>query len=164
MSLVSRNELPEPWRSALEPKGVHSKRGLATKVGIAPQTAKRLIDGEGSPSQSTVAAVADSLFNGDRTRVWELAGYGRRDYGDWQLPPEASQLGPEQRAAVLAVVRAMLPPDARRGEGDDRDAASMNTDDDRHLRAVAEEGSAQDADVVEEKARQARRRQTAQDD
>lgn len=117
---MSREPLPEPWRSVLEPKGIGTKRGLATKVGISPQTAKRLIDGDGNPSAETVALVADELFNGDRTRVWELAGIARQDHGDWQLPPEASQLDPEQRAAVLAVVRAMLPPDARRGDGDAR--------------------------------------------
>ncbi|MCW2843897.1 MAG: family transcriptional regulator [Nocardioides sp.] len=111
---MSREPLPEPWRSALEPKGIESKRGLASRVGISPQTAKRLIDGIGSPSAETVARVADELFGGDRVRVWELAGIAREDHGDWALPPEASQLDPDQRAAVLAVVRAMLPPDARR--------------------------------------------------
>lgn len=113
---MSREPLPEPWRSALEQKGIESKRGLASRVGISPQTAKRLIDGIGSPSAETVARVADELFAGDRARVWELAGIAREDHGDWVLPPEASQLDPDQRAAVLAVVRAMLPPGARRGE------------------------------------------------
>lgn len=124
---MSRDPLPEPWRTALEPKGIHSKRGLASKVGISPQTAKRLIDGEGSPSHQTVAAVADAVFNGDRNKVWELAGIAREDHGDWNLPTSlTSQLDPEQRKAVLAVVRAMLPPDQRRGDGDDRDATPMN--------------------------------------
>lgn len=121
---MSRDPLPEPWRSELEIKGIHSKRGLATKAGISPQTAKRLIDGEGSPSHATVAAVADAIFDGNRDRVWELAGFERQDHGDWSLPPEASLLDPEQRAAVLAVVRAMLPPEQRAGDGDERDAAS----------------------------------------
>lgn len=113
---VSRDELPEPWRTALERKGISSKRGLATKAGVSPQTAKRLIDGIGKPSAETVAAVADAVFGGDRTLVWGLAGQNRQDYGPWELPPEASQLDPEQRAAVLAVVRAMLPAEARGGE------------------------------------------------
>jgi hypothetical protein len=124
---VSRDPLPEPWRSELEIKGIHSKRGLATKAGISPQTAKRLIDGEGSPSHATVAAVADAIFGGNRDRVWELAGFERQDHGDWSLPPEASLLDPEQRAAVLAVVRAMLPPEQRAGDGDDRDATSTSS-------------------------------------
>lgn len=119
---MSRDPLPEPWRSELEIKGIQSKRGLATKAGISPQTAKRLIDGEGSPRPETVAAVADALFDGDRSKVWELAGFDRQDHGDWTLPPEASLLDPDQRAAVLAVVRAMLPPEQRAGDGDDRDA------------------------------------------
>jgi hypothetical protein len=129
---VSREPLPEPWRSALEPKGIESKRGLASRVGISPQTAKRLIDGIGSPSAETVALVADELFNGDRARVWELAGIARQDHGDWVLPPEASQLDQDQRAAVLAVVRAMLPPEVRRhgpdtdtGTGTDTGAAPL---------------------------------------
>lgn len=124
---MSRDPLPEPWRSELEIKGIHSKRGLATKAGISPQTAKRLIDGEGSPSHATVAAVADAIFGGNRDRVWELAGFERQDHGDWSLPPEASLLDPEQRAAVLAVVRAMLPPEQRAGDGDDRDATSTRS-------------------------------------
>lgn len=169
---MSREPLPEPWRSALEPKGVHSKRGLATKAGISPQTAKRLIDGTGSPSHETVVAVADALFGGDRNRVWDLAGVARQDYGEWQLPPEASQLDPEQRAAVLAVVRAMLPPDARRGDGSGRDAAPMKMDrreptvravlaaQEQHLRAVAQEGNPDDADIVDEIAARERARQT----
>jgi hypothetical protein len=124
---VSREPLPEPWHSALEAKGIESKRGLASRVGISPQTAKRLIDGIGSPSAETVARVADELFGGDRARVWELAGIAREDHGDWVLPPEASQLDPDQRAAVLAVVRAMLPPDARsRQPGRDDDAVALS--------------------------------------
>jgi hypothetical protein len=99
----------------LELKGVTSKRGLATKVGVSPQTAKRLIDGIGRPAPETVAAVADALFAGDRDRVWELAGFAHRDHGDWVLPPEASLLDEEQREAVVAIVRAMLPPAMRRG-------------------------------------------------
>jgi hypothetical protein len=123
---VSREPLPEPWRSALEPTGIESKRGLASRVGISPQTAKRLIDGIGNPSAETVARVADELFDGDRARVWELAGIAREDHGDWVLPPEASQLDADQRAAVLAVVRAMLPADVRhRQTGEERGAVPL---------------------------------------
>lgn len=118
--------MPTPWRQPLEVKGITSKRGLAARAGISPATASRLIDGVGTPSVETVAAVADSVFDGDRDRVWALAGFDRRDSGDWTLPPEASLLDQEQRAAVLAVVRAMLPPDQRTGDGDvDRDATPM---------------------------------------
>ena len=106
---MNRDTLPEPWRSALERKGISSMRGLAAKAGVSPQTAKRLIDGTGMPSYNTIVAIADAVFDGDRGYVWELAGVERQDFGDFQLPPEASQLDPEQRAAVLAVVKAMLP-------------------------------------------------------
>lgn len=142
---VSRDPLPEPWRSALEPKGIHSKRGLASKIGVSPQTAKRLIDGIGSPSSDTVNAVADEFFNGDRAKVWELAGLARQDHGDFRLPPEASQLDPEQRAAVLAVVRAMLPPGSRRGEHGGDTAAIAN--DELEARRGSEPGARQQAEV-----------------
>lgn len=125
---VSREPLPEPWRSVLEIKGISSKRGLATRAGISPQTAKRLVDGDGQPSPETVAAVADAVFDGDRTKVWELAGTQRQDYGEWKLPPEASQLDPEQRKAVLAVVRAMLPPEARKRGEHGGDTAATNVE------------------------------------
>lgn len=123
---MSRDPLPEPWRTELERKGISSKRGLASRVGISPQTAKRLIDGEGQPRPETVAAVADEIFGGDRTKVWALAGHQRQDHGEWSLPPEASQLDPEQRKAVLAVVRAMLPPEVRKRGDDGGDAAATN--------------------------------------
>jgi hypothetical protein len=171
---VSPDLLPEPWRSALETKGVRSKRGLATKAGIAPQTAKRLIDGEGRPSAETVAAVADALFAGDRDFVWGLAGLAHADHGDWELPPEASLLDPEQREAVLAVIRAMLPAGARHlTPVEDKDQRRARTEptvagvreaQESHLRAVAQDGDPAHADAVDELARQARREQTGKDD
>ena len=121
---MSRDPLPEPWRSELEKKGVISRRGLAEKAAISPQTAVRLVDGVGQPSAETVAKVADAFFGGDRTHVWKLAGFSRRDHGEWGLPPEASLLDEDQRAAVLAVVRAMLPDEVRK-QGDGDEAAPM---------------------------------------
>lgn len=121
---MSRDPLPEPWRSVLERRGIHSKRGLADKAGISPQTAKRLIDGIGRPSVETVQAVADTVFAGDRDYVWRLVGFDVQDHGEFVLPPEASLLDQEQRDAVLAVVRAMLPQDAKRG-GSGGDTTAM---------------------------------------
>lgn len=103
----------------MEIKGIHSIRGLAAKAGISPQTAKRVIDGTGDPSFETITAIADALYGGDREPVYALLGDRRQvDHGPWQLPEEVtSQLDEEQRAAVLAVARAMLPADVRkRGE------------------------------------------------
>jgi hypothetical protein len=131
-------ELPEPWRSALGPKGVHTRRGLATKAGIAPQTAVRLVNGQGTPRPDTIQAVADAFFGGDRNRVRELAGISGRDYGDFKLPPEASLLRPDQRDAVRQVIQAMLPGGAEGGEGNDRDDALMREELDPIEPTVAE--------------------------
>lgn len=116
---MSREQLPKPWQTAMERKGIDSIRGLAARAGISPQTAKRLIDGTGRPSYDTVVAVAKVLFDGQNSGVYELLRDPRQDHGPWELPQDVvSQLDEEQRAAVLAVARAMLPAEVRKG-GDD---------------------------------------------
>lgn len=101
-------ELPDPWGSELGPRGIHSYRDLAAATGVGVETVRRLVTG-GRTSASTVNTVADALFNGDRNKVWSMYGVGVRDYGDWQLPPEASLLTDKQREAVLALIRVMAP-------------------------------------------------------
>ena len=105
-------ELPEPWASALGPKGIHSYRDFGKAAGIAHETARRLCNA-GSTSSKTVNAVAETLFGGDSTKVWAMYGAAVQDYGPWELPPEASLLRPDQRSAVLAIVKAMLPRDPK---------------------------------------------------
>jgi hypothetical protein len=98
--------LPEPWRTALAQKGIHSMRGLASRAGISPQTAKRLIDGTGSPAVSTVEAVADGVFGGDRGFVWNLIGE-EREHEPYEPPPEVALLTARQRRALDELIRAM---------------------------------------------------------
>lgn len=118
---MSTDQLPEPWGPILEAKGIHSYRDLGAAIGVAPETARRLVRGD-STSAATVTKAAAALFAGDRSRVYELHGSAHVDYGPWSLPPEASLLDREQRAAVLAIVKAMLPKDVRRVVRDqDRD-------------------------------------------
>lgn len=102
------NELPGLWGFALGPKGVHSYRDVAAKVGISAGTAHRLMTG-GATSGDTVNKVADALFDGDRDAVWKLRGSSRRDYGDWSLPAEASLLSPAQRDAIRELIQVMVP-------------------------------------------------------
>lgn len=125
---MSRGELPEEWAKALERRGVASIRGVATAAGVSPMAASRLVKGEPT-SAHTVRQVADALFDGDRNTVWELHGSSLRDYGDWQLPEEASLLNDEQRAAVIGIVRAMLPPDVRGGGAGVKRAAPTSSPD-----------------------------------
>lgn len=111
------NELPEPWATELAPKGIHSYRDLGAAAGIAHETARRLCT-SGRTSAATVNKVAAALFGGDSTKVWALYGAPLRDHGPWELPEEARLLDEEQRAAVLAVVMAMVPKEVKRGGGD----------------------------------------------
>jgi hypothetical protein len=111
------NELPGEWGELLGPKGIHSYRHIAARVGISAGTAHRLVTG-GATSADTVKQVADALFDGDRDLVWRLRGSRRRDHGDWTLPAEASLLTPAQREAVRAVVVAMVPAEHEESDGD----------------------------------------------
>lgn len=81
-------------------------RGLAAKAGISPQTAKRLIDGTGSPAVTTVEAVADRVFSGDRGVVWHLIGE-EREHEPYEPPPEVALLTARQRRALDELIRAM---------------------------------------------------------
>lgn len=116
------SELPGEWGERLGPKGIHSYRDMATAVGdgVATATVYRLVVGSAT-SAATVNKVADALFDGDRDLVWRLRGSRRKDHGDWDLPAEASLLTEEQRAAVVAVVKAMVP--AEQDEGGEGHAA-----------------------------------------
>lgn len=122
---MSKEELPEHWADALERRGVASIRAIARKAEISPMAASRLVKGEPT-SAKTVRQVADALFDGDRNKVWELHGSALRDHGDWQLPEESSLLTDEQRAAVVGIVRAMLPPEVRGGGAGAKRAAATS--------------------------------------
>lgn len=109
--------LSATWQQAFLDAGALSAptiRGIAAKADISPMAASRLVKGE-SVSVATVNAVAAAWFGGDRNRVWELHGSSVRDHGDWGLPDEASLLTDEQRKAVVAVMRSMVPQEVRGG-------------------------------------------------
>lgn len=86
---------------------LHSIRDLATALNVSPQTAVRLVFGEHS-SRETIEAAAE-LLGVPTTRVREMRQ--ETPLQPFRLPPEADQLGQKQRAAIVAVVRAMLEPD-----------------------------------------------------
>lgn len=117
-------ELPGRWGELLGPRGVHSYRDLEARTGIPKGTLHRLVTG-GATSAETVNRLADAIFDGDRDLVWRLRGSRLRDHGDWSLPAEASLLTEAQRAAVLAVIQAMVPVEQEERDGDDRTAAPM---------------------------------------
>lgn len=122
---VTRRDTPEQWLPLLERQRIHSARQLAEQLGISPQTATRLLHGE-QTSEETITAAADLL----RVAPAEI----RRLRGEVVLPPfrlpaDADKLTPAQRAAVRAVVRAMLQPT---GEADP-DATELQARGEQHL-------------------------------
>lgn len=123
------NELPGEWGRRLSPRGIHSYRQMADAVsavtgeGISQGTMHRLVVGKAT-SAETVNTVADALFGGDRDLVWRLRGSSRQDHGDWSLPADASLLNKDQRNAILAVIRAMVPAEQEGGGEHDRSAAT----------------------------------------
>ncbi len=120
-------ELPEPWGSELGPKGIHSYRDLAAATHVGHETLRRLVTGA-STSVETVNKVADAVFDGDRNHVWSLRGADVQDFGDWRLPAEASLLDDDQRAAIVAVVKGMVPVAVKRKELRNRaDRSAPNT-------------------------------------
>lgn len=144
-------ELPGEWGKRLGPKGIHSYRDLAARVGhgISQGTMHRLVTGKAT-SADTVNKVADAVFDGDRDLVWRLRGSRRRDYGDWTLPPEASLLTEEQRSAILAVVQAMVPAEQEEVTGNAEHPAAMNQPGSGPgLRAVAAGGSTSEDEIAE---------------
>jgi len=104
-------ELPEPWGAALGEKGVHSYRDLAERIGGSPAKAHRLVRG-GGVSDATIQKVADEFFGGDADRVQKLRGSSLKLYGPWKPPDAAHLLNPDQRRALSAFIKAMVPEEA----------------------------------------------------
>lgn len=103
------DEIPEPWRGAMEAAGTYSIRDLARKANLGTSTVSKLIYGRSSTSERTMQAVADSL-RVEVPTIREWASAARGEAGPFSLPPEANRLSRRQRAAVIEVVRAMLEP------------------------------------------------------
>jgi transcriptional regulator with XRE-family HTH domain len=103
-----KRETPLQWEPVLESAGLHSARDLARVLDVSPQTAIRLLHGE-KTSRETIeaAAVVLGVTPEDVRKLREELALP-----PFRLPPEADHLTPRQRAAIVAVVRAMLePPD-----------------------------------------------------
>lgn len=127
------------WEPVLEGAGLHSARDLARELGVSPSTAARLLHGE-QTSRETIEAAA-TLLGISPERVREL-----RDevaLPPFRLPPDADQLSQRQRAAIVAVVRAMLEPaDAPAMSKAPTGAAPIETPDEIKARVTAEREAA----------------------
>jgi transcriptional regulator with XRE-family HTH domain len=103
-----RREIPDGWLLLMEKKGLHSGRALAAKMGVSQETVQRMLHGEATSSE-TMERAADVL-GVKAAGLWALRG--ETPPAPFLLPAEAERLTPKQRAAVVAVVRAMLEPAA----------------------------------------------------
>lgn len=103
------DEIPQPWRDAMENAGAYSIRDLAAKTGTGPTTVSDLLHGRKLSSERTMQAVADALRL-PATTIREWAAASRGEEKPFELPAEANRLTRRERDAVLAVVRAMLDP------------------------------------------------------
>lgn len=107
------DEIPQPWRDAMENAGAYSIRDLAAKTGTGPTTVSDLLHGRKLSSERTMQAVADALRL-PATTIREWAAAARGEEKPFELPAEANRLTRRQREAVRAIVSAMLDP----GEGE----------------------------------------------
>jgi hypothetical protein len=120
------DDIPAPWREAMENAGTYSLRDLATKADVGTTTVSALVYGRKDSSERTMQAVADTLRL-EVTTIREWAAVARGEAHPFVLPAEANRLTQKDREAVLAVVRqlaaarqaASLPvtPDLSRTEG-----------------------------------------------
>ncbi len=103
------DNIPNPWRTAMEEAGTYSLRELAARANLGTTTVSTLIFGRAASSEPTMQAVADSLRLPVTTiRTWATAARGEDK--PFELPAEANRLSRRERDAVLAVIRAMLDP------------------------------------------------------
>lgn len=113
--------LPGYLRERMAEAGITSLRGLATRVGIAPETARRLLGGMATPDELTLRKLADGL-PAPLPVLRRMAGVPSGERTPFVLPPEADQLDGRQRQVVLAMVHALLDASTRATGRDGRDA------------------------------------------
>lgn len=141
------DDIPQPWRTAMENAGFYSLRDLATKADLGTSTASALIYGRKASSERTMQVVADSLRLPVTTiREWASVARGERE--PFVLPAEANRLTQKDREAVLAVVRQLAaahaqnepePPDP--GQPDLSVAEGIRLSETQPLRVVPEHGN-----------------------
>lgn len=94
-------------RERMDAAEITSVRELARRIGVAPETARRVLNNRDQPSESTLRKLADGL-PAPIGQLRRLAGRPVGARGPFVLPPEADQLDQDQRDVVLSVVNALL--------------------------------------------------------
>lgn len=106
------NELPEPWRTAGEQKGLTSLRAIARESGAAVETVRKVLAGHRKPSPATTEKLAAAL-GVSKSKINEWSGQRGSDIEEAYEPPaQAVRLTARQRKAVDEIIMAMVEPRA----------------------------------------------------
>lgn len=124
------SNVPEPWYSAMErvnignPRnGQPSIRALAERAGVAPETVRRMIRGDGvADPENTVPAVAEALRLSPVT-VSKWVGQARTIREPYAPPGDANLLSRDERKAIDEMIRLL----AASKRGAERDEGPENT-------------------------------------
>lgn len=94
-------------RARMAELDIPSVNQLGARAGVAHETVRRILNGQGHPSEATLAKLAAALH----TSVPQLRLLAGRPPGEPEpfiLPPEANQLTERERNIVRSLVRALL--------------------------------------------------------
>lgn len=103
------DDIPAPWRDAMEKAGTYSLRDLAARAGVGTSTVSDLIYGRKLASERTMQAAADSLRL-PITTIREWAATARGEVGPYQPPAVANRLTERQRRALDELIRSIVAP------------------------------------------------------
>lgn len=122
------DEIPDPWRSAAERRGISpTYRPLAARAGVSHETVRKIVQGRATSTRS-IRKLADALgVDVEVVHAWR--GEAPPDYGREFIPDESSWLlTTEEREAVNTLIRLITRDRSKPNEEvgrDDRDAAPM---------------------------------------
>lgn len=105
--MARRLDVPEPWRTLMDRKGIPSARQLALRSGVSQPAIGRLLHREGRQEDDTIIRVADTLGL-DLSEAYELAGVDAPEAKPYVPPPEAHRLNERQRRAIDELIRATV--------------------------------------------------------
>lgn len=94
-------------RARMDERGIDKPTELARQAGLVHETVRRIFNGDGRPSETTLAKIADAV-GGSLAQMRLLNGRPAGEPEPFVLPPEANQLTQRERQVVLAMVRALL--------------------------------------------------------
>lgn len=118
-----RHELAGYLRDRMDDLGIVSIRGLAARVGVAPETARRLLAGTSAPDEATLRKLAEGL-PASLPMLRRMSGRPSGTGTPFRLPPEADQLDARQRSVIVSMVHALLAASSterpRNGVGSDK--------------------------------------------